>query len=74
MKFAGLFLQASETEQRGLIVDFINDTDLDSIIDKTGIIEAFFEYAQDKAEKRSRRTLANENLNKKEAKRYLRYL
>ena len=29
--------------QESLIVDFINDTDLDSIIDKAGIIEAFFE-------------------------------
>ena len=29
-----------------LIVDFINDTNLDSIGDKTEIIKAFFEYAQ----------------------------
>ena len=57
--------------KESLIVDFINDTDLDSIIDKTGIIEAFFEYAQDKQKKEAAELIANENLNKKEAKRYL---
>lgn len=57
--------------KESLIVDFINDTDLDSIIDKTGIIEAFFEYAQDKQKKEAAELIANENLNEKEAKRYL---
>ena len=57
--------------KESLIVDFINDTDLDSIIDKAGIIEAFFEYAQDKQKKEAAELIANENLNEKEAKRYL---
>lgn len=57
--------------KESLIVDFINDTDLDSIIDKAGIIEAFFEYAQDKQKKEAAELIANEYLNEKEAKRYL---
>lgn len=57
--------------KESLIVDFINKTDLDSIIDKAGIIEAFFEYAQDKQKKEAAKLIANEDLNEKEAKRYL---
>ena len=57
--------------KESLIIDFINETDLDSIIDKPGIIEAFFEYAQDKQKKEAAELIANENLNEKEAKRYM---
>ena len=37
--------------KESLIVDFINDTNLDSITDKASIIESFFEYGQCKQAK-----------------------
>ena len=57
--------------KESLIVDFINDTDLDTIIDKASIIESFFEYAQDKQAKEASDLIASENLNEEEAKRYI---
>lgn len=57
--------------KESLIVDFINDTDLDTITDKTSIIESFFEYAQDKQAKEASDLIALENLNEEEAKRYI---
>ena len=57
--------------KESLIVDFINDTDLDTITDKASIIESFFEYAQDKQAKEVSDLIASENLNEEEAKRYI---
>ena len=57
--------------KESLIVDFINDTDLDTITDKASIIEAFFEYAQDKQAKEASDLISSENLNEEEAKRYI---
>lgn len=57
--------------KESLIVDFINDTDLDTITDKTSIIESFFEYAQCKQAKEASELIASENLNEEEAKRYI---
>ena len=57
--------------KESLIVDFINDTDLDTITDKASIIESFFEYAQDKQAKEASDLIASENLNEEEAKRYI---
>ena len=57
--------------KESLIVDFINDTDLDTITDKASIIESFFEYAQDKLAKEASDLIASENLNEEEAKRYI---
>lgn len=57
--------------KESLIVDFIHDTNLDSIPDKTGIIEAFFVYAQDQQKKEAAELIASENLNEKEARHYL---
>ena len=57
--------------KESLIVDFINDTDLDTITDKASIIESFFEYAQDKQAKEALDLIATENLNEEEAKRYI---
>ena len=53
--------------KESLIVDFINDTDLDSIIDKTEIIKAFFEYAQSRQKKEAIELIRSEKLNEKEA-------
>lgn len=57
--------------KEGLIVDFINDTNLDTIGDKTSIIAAFFEYAQCRQREEASVLIDSENLNKEEAKRYL---
>ncbi len=34
--------------QESLVVAFINQTDLDDIVDKASIIENFYKFAQDK--------------------------
>ena len=57
--------------KESLIVDFINDTDLDTITDKASIIESFFEYAQCKQAKEVSELINSENLNEEEAKRYI---
>lgn len=57
--------------KESLIVDFINDTDLDTITDKVSIIESFFEYAQCKQAKEASELIVSENLNEEEAKRYI---
>ncbi|MCM1531179.1 MAG: type I restriction endonuclease subunit R [Bacteroides sp.] len=57
--------------KESLIVGFINETNLDSITDKTGVIEAFFEYAQVKQKEEASELIASESLNEKEAKHYL---
>ena len=57
--------------KESLIVDFINDTNLDTITDKASIIESFFEYAQGKQKQEASELIASENLNEEEAKRYI---
>lgn len=57
--------------KEGLIVEFINETDLDTITDKASIIESFFEYAQCKQKKEASELIAAENLKEEEAKRYI---
>lgn len=57
--------------KEGLIVDFINETNLDSIQDKAGIIEAFFTYAQAKLKAEAMELISAEKLNVEEAKRYI---
>ena len=57
--------------KEGLIVDFINATDLDQIGDKASVIEAFFEYAQARQKVAVKELIATENLNEEAAKRYI---
>ena len=57
--------------KESLIVDFINETDLDTITDKASIIESFFEYAQSKQKQEVSELISSENLNEEEAKRYI---
>ena len=57
--------------KESLIVNFINETDVDSFPDKTEIIKAFYEYAQIKQKKEASDLIASENLNEKEAKYYM---
>lgn len=57
--------------KESLIVDYINDTDLDSIPDKASIMESFFTYAQHKQRNEATELITEENLNEAEAKRYI---
>ena len=57
--------------KESLVVDFINETDLDSIQDKASIIDAFFNYAQEKQRAEAIELIADENLNEEAAKRYI---
>jgi type I restriction enzyme, R subunit len=57
--------------KESLVVDFINETELDSIQDKANIIDAFFSYAQAKQKMEASELIAEENLNEEEAKRYI---
>lgn len=57
--------------KESLIVDFINNTDLNTIADKAGIIESFFEFAQGKQKQEASELIASENLKEEEAKRYI---
>ena len=57
--------------KESLVVDFINETDLDTIDDKASIIEAFFAFAQVKQKSEASTLIANENLNEEAAKRYI---
>ena len=57
--------------KESLIVDFINQTDLDSIVDKAGIIESFFQFAQKEQQKEADELISREGLNIDAAKRYI---
>jgi type I restriction enzyme, R subunit len=57
--------------KESLLVDFINQTDLDKIKDKVGIIEAFFTFAQAEQQREAQDLIASENLNEQAAKRYI---
>ncbi|MFV0409922.1 MAG: type I restriction endonuclease subunit R, EcoR124 family, partial [Paracoccus sp. (in: a-proteobacteria)] len=55
----------------GLIVDFINQTDLDKLGDKAGVIEAFFAFAQAEQRREAEELITEEKLNADAAKRYI---
>jgi type I restriction enzyme R subunit len=57
--------------KEGLIVDFINQTDLDQIPDKVGIIESFFRYAQGVQQREAEELIIAENLDNEAARRYI---
>lgn len=57
--------------KESLIVDFINETNLDSIQNKAGILDAFFTYAQEKQKEEAAALIAEEELNEDAAKRYI---
>jgi type I restriction enzyme R subunit len=54
-----------------LVVDFINDTNLDTLQDKANVIDAFFTYAQNKQKEEASELIEDENLKEEEAKRYI---
>ncbi len=57
--------------KESLLVDFINQTDLDQISDKAGVINAFFTYAQEEQRREAEELINTENLNTEAAKRYI---
>ena len=57
--------------KEGLIVDFINQTDLDKLGDKAGVIEAFFAFAQAEQCREAEELITDEKLNADAAKRYI---
>ena len=57
--------------KESLVVDFINQTNLDSILDKASIIEAFFSFAQAEQQREAEELISAEKLNVEAAKRYI---
>ncbi|MFC0308623.1 type I restriction endonuclease subunit R [Gallibacterium trehalosifermentans] len=57
--------------KEGLVVDFIEQTNLDEISDKTAMIDAFFRYAQQVQQQEANALIESEKLNEEAAKRYL---
>lgn len=57
--------------KESLVVDFINETDLEIIQDKANVIDSFYAYAQGKLKSEVSELITEENLNEKEAKRYI---
>ncbi|HOO49739.1 MAG TPA: type I restriction endonuclease subunit R [Alphaproteobacteria bacterium] len=57
--------------KEGLLVDFINQTDLDKIGDKASVIDAFFKFAQAEQKREAKELIDSENLNQDAAKRYI---
>jgi len=57
--------------KEGLVVDFINQTDLDQIGDKASVIAAFFSFAQTEQKREAQALIDEEKLNEEAAKRYI---
>ncbi len=57
--------------KESLVVDFINETDLDTLQDKANVIDAFFCFAQLKQKAEAMELITEENLNVEAAKRYI---
>jgi type I restriction enzyme R subunit len=57
--------------KESLVVDFINETDLDTLQDKANVIDSFFAFAQGKQKSEASELIAEENLNEEAAKRYI---
>ena len=57
--------------KEGLLVDFINQTDLDKIGDKASVIEAFFTFAQAEQQREAQELISTESLNADAARRYI---
>jgi type I restriction enzyme R subunit len=57
--------------KEGLLVDFINETDLDQLGDKSTVIEAFFRFAQAKQQREAQELIETESLNPEPARRYI---
>lgn len=58
--------------KEGLMVDFIEQTSLDDIPGKEGVIEAFYTFAQQAQQREAEALIKEENLNEEAARRYIR--
>ncbi|HAJ6672312.1 TPA: HsdR family type I site-specific deoxyribonuclease, partial [Escherichia coli] len=58
--------------KEGLVVDFIQQTNLDDLPDKASVIDAFFTFAQREQQREAEALIKEENLNEEAAKRYIR--
>lgn len=57
--------------KESLVVDFINQTDLDTLADKAGAIEAFFRFAQSEQQREAQELISDEALDAEAARRYI---
>ena len=57
--------------KEGLVVDFINQTDLDQIGEKASVVEAFFTFAQAEQQREAEELIKSEHLKAEEARRYI---
>jgi type I restriction enzyme R subunit len=57
--------------KEGLLVDFINQTDLDHLGDKASVIDSFFSFAQAAQQQEAKDLIEAEGLNEAPAKRYI---
>ncbi len=57
--------------KEGLVLDFMNQTDLDQIGDKATVIDAFFSFAQVEQQREAEELISTENLNAEAARRYI---
>lgn len=57
--------------KEGLVIDFINKTDLDKIGDKASVIDAFYKFAQAEQQQEAEELINSENLDKEAARRYI---
>jgi type I restriction enzyme R subunit len=57
--------------KESLVVDFINQTDLETIEDKASVIEAFFSFAQAEQKREAEELIVSEKLNEEAARRYI---
>ena len=57
--------------KESLLIDFINQTNLDEIGDKAGVLEAFFEFAQAEQRREAKKLISAEGLQTEAAKRYI---
>ncbi|ELP0842413.1 HsdR family type I site-specific deoxyribonuclease [Escherichia coli] len=58
--------------KEGLVVDFIQQTNLDDLPDKASIIDTFFTFAQREQQREADALIKEENLNEEAARRYIR--
>lgn len=57
--------------KEGLVIDFIQQTNLDELPDKAGIIDAFFAFAQREQQREANALIKEQNLNDAAARRYI---
>ena len=57
--------------KEGLLVDFINQSDLDQMGDKASVIDAFFTFAQAEQQREAQELISSESLNAEAARRYI---